>query len=267
MIRFHFFLALLLSGPLSGRTESAVTDPFDLSIGIAAKFIAVEPGIFEMGSPSGGGTPHLVRLTRGFEMQATELTQRQYFMVMRENPSQIREDCDAGNAWKQGGQALCLSHPVESVTWMDIQEFIARLNAMQERHVYRLPTEAEWEYVARDGIPSRFSHPYGDETDLERHAWYRPNSNGRTHAVATKKANRQGFYDMHGNVAEWVADYHGDFASDPVTDPQGPGEGSRRVVRGGSRFTYAPWLSSCREHHDPLDRSNAVGFRLVRSRR
>jgi hypothetical protein len=115
--------------------------------------------------------------------------------------------------------------PVESVSWDDIQVFLARLNARDRDHTYRLPTEAEWEYACKD-----------DSAGLAARAWYKDNSGDRTQPVGGKQPNARGLYDTLGNVAEWVQDWYGQnyYAESPAADPQGPASGSYRVFRGGS---------------------------------
>lgn len=246
--------------------------------GLAAKFVAIKPGEFEMGSPKDEAgrwddeIQHAVQLTKWFEMQATAVTQLQYFLVMGRNPSTFRkqENCDQGNFKVVYGLGLCVDHPVENVSWDDAQAFIAQLNTMQSKYAYRLPTEAEWEYVARAGMPSGFPYSFGfnDTNELNNYAWYDGNSNGRTHAVATKKANQCGLYDMNGNVWQWVNDYYGGYPAAAVQYPAGPTTGSFRVIRGGSWFSDAGVLRSAfRGRVVQGRRSSFLGFRLVRSNR
>lgn len=246
--------------------------------GIAAKFIVVKPGEIEMGSPADEAgryldeTQHTVKLTKGYEMQATEVTQLQYFLVMGRNPSGFRkqENCDGDNFKVMYGQGLCVNHPVENVSWDDAQKFIERLNKIQDKHTYRLPTEAEWEYAARGGMPSVFPYSFGfnDTNELGNHAWYYGNSGLRTHAVASKKANPRGLFDMHGNAWEWVQDWYGNYPTGAVSDPTGPSAGSYRGFRGGSWDNVAVNLRSAnRNYDDPGFRLSGVGLRLVRVRR
>ncbi len=250
-------------------------------VGLAARFITIQPGTFQMGSPSNESgrydneIQHSVTLTRGFELQATAVTQMQYFLVMGRNPSYFhaRENCDQSNAPGANnfrvinGAEICVDHPVEQVSWEDAQEFIRRLNELQNQYTYRLPTEAEREYATRAGTLSSYSFG-SSESDLGDNAWYYGNSNNRTHAVATKRANPWGLYDMHGNVWEWVQDWYGDYPNQSVTDPKGPNTGSYRVIRGGSWGNSAGGLRSAfRYYGGPGGRSGYVGFRLARSRR
>lgn len=217
---------------------------------------------------------HRVRLTRPYEIQATEVTQFQWKKVMGSNPSYFKRPlCETGSN--------CDRFPVEMVTYEAVQKFIARLNAGQRGFLYRLPTEAEWEFAARGGVKRRDgSYPrfsFGDnETRLPRHAVYAKNANGVTHAVATKLPNAYGLYDMHGNVSEWVADYyHPTYGlnerqrSRIVKDPQGPVRGEERVIRGGGwEDPEAEDLrTAARFGRHPGESWYTTGFRLVREKR
>lgn len=249
----------------------------ETKVGVAAKFVPVKAGEFEMGSPTdeegrwNDEIQHRVKLTKGFEMQATEVTQLQYFLVTGRNPSFFRTEdkCDKDN-FKAVNGGLCVNHPVESLSWDDAQKFIEELNRIQSKYTYRLPTEAEWERAAHAGMPSGFPYSFGFNAtnELGKHGWYDGNSGGRTHAVASRKANRYDLYDVHGNVWEWTQDWYGGYPRTAVTDPTGPATGSSRVVRGGSWGSGAgSWRSANRGRADPGVRRPSLGFRLVRVRR
>jgi formylglycine-generating enzyme required for sulfatase activity len=133
-------------------------------------------------------------------------------------------------------------NPVEKVSWDDAVEFCRNLSAMPAEkkagYIYRLPTEAEWEYACRAGTTTEYS--FGDsDSALGDYAWYDENSGRTTHPVGGKKPNPWGLYDMHGNVFEWCQDWHGDYPSGSVTDPTGAAVGSYRVYRGGSWDYYS----------------------------
>jgi formylglycine-generating enzyme required for sulfatase activity len=171
-------------------------------------------------------------------MQATPVTQLQWYLMTGTNPSRFTgaEFAD-GDHIKIGGVAMNANHPVEQVSWNDVQQYITALNTEAERlgHAerYRLPTEAEWEAAARAGTTTAYS--FGDDAaDLNQHGWHYGNSQNRTHAVAQLRPNPGGLSDMHGNVWEWVQDWHGrNYPAGAATDPQGPASGSYRVLRGG----------------------------------
>ena len=217
------------------------------------EFILIQPGSFIMGSPEDENyrwddeTQHKVTITKPFYMQSTSVTQEQWQSVMESNPSYFK------------GENL----PVEQISWNDVQEFIQRLNQRDEG-VYRLPTEAEWEYCCRAGSQSAFY--FGDnEAELDDYAWYEKNSNGQTHPVGQKKPNAWGLYDMHGNVYEWCQNWYDDYPSKVVCDPQGPPKGVYRVYRGGGWYLEARYARSAfRNGYSPDFRYSALGFRLVK---
>jgi formylglycine-generating enzyme required for sulfatase activity len=151
-------------------------------------------------------------------------------------------------------------HPVENVTWDDVQEFISKLNARKTGYTYRLPSEAEWEYACRAGSTGT------NAEKLEDTAWYLKNSGKRTHPVAQKQPNAWGVYDMQGNVCEWVQDYFAPYSSGPAADPQGPPDGSGRVVRGcGWGGIDRICTPAFRDALSTVRRDGALGFRLVRT--
>lgn len=239
---------------------------------IGMKLAWIPAGQFLMGSPetdnsafSDDKPQHLVRITKPFHLGVMEVTQVQYEQVMGTNPSHF-----------QGG-----SLPVESVTWDEAVEFCRRLSSLPEERaagrVYRLPTEAEWEYAARAGSTGKWC--FGDdESELGDYAWYGMNSESRTHPVGQKRPNAWGLYDMHGNVWEWCEDVgkrvyvarevrDGDLVEPiPVDDPSGTGVGSNRVGRGGS--WYGTPGQHCRSAHRlglgaQIGRGHSVGFRVA----
>ncbi|MDQ8024089.1 MAG: formylglycine-generating enzyme family protein [Moraxellaceae bacterium] len=185
-------------------------------------------------------------------------------------------------SWRNPGFAQDDNHPVTNVTWGDAQAMAKWLSEREGRR-YRLPTEAEWEYACRAGTRTRFSS--GDapqsltgfanlfDTDTARD-WPKWTSFAQpadgyafTSPVGSFKPNAFGLYDMHGNVWEWVSDWHDDhyYARSPVDDPQGPESGDVRVRRGGSWHTWAFYTRSAyRNWNAPSTRYTLVGMRLVR---
>lgn len=220
----------------------------------------------EQGRWSGIEDQHEVTLTQSFEMQATPVTQLQWALVMRENPSHHKMD---GFKMEIDGIEIEMhpNRPVEHVSWDEIQNFIQKLNKMDSTYHYRLATEAEWEYAARGGSQEPYS--FGRDTqELRDYGWYLDFiSENRTHDVAALKPNAYGLYDMHGNVEEWVHDRWGPVRPVHAVDPTGPSTGSQRVLRGGSADTQADYLrSASRSAIDAAGRSSSIGFRLVRTR-
>ena len=163
------------------------------------------------------------------------------------------------------------NHPVEQVSWSDAVEFCQRLSALPEEkkagRVYRLPTEAEWEYACRAGSQTAYSFG-SDEKSLVNFGWYSQNAKGKTHAVGLKKANAWGLYDMHGNVSEWCSDWYGEYPKGSATDPRGPKDGWNRVRRGGGWYLPAEECrSATRGRFIPSYRAYDVtlGFRVALS--
>ena len=222
-------------------------------------FVLIPAGEFMMGSENGSGDEepiHKVKISRPFEMGKCQVTQAQWRAVMmgdkwwaklmRNNPSRFE------------GANL----PVESVSWDDAQEFIKKLNAKNDGYLYRLPTEAEWEYACRAGSTGDYAG------DLEEMVWHSGNSAGKTHPVGEKKPNAWGLHDMHGNVWEWCMDWYSSdyYKQSPSVDPTGPSTGSYRVGRGGSWSYLALFCRSAyRNWFAPSVRTGILGFRLMRT--
>ena len=229
----------------------------DLGDGVQMEFAWISPGSFSMGSPeseidrsANEGPQHAVDLTRGFYLGIHEVTQAQWTRVMDDNPSRISGP----------------NHPVESISWMDAQAFIHQLNQSVGDSLYRLPSEAEWEYAARAGTDTRWS--FGNrEGDLDQYAWF--GTSTATEPVGGKLPNPWGLYDPHGNVWEWVQDWYDSdyYATSPRVDPPGPRTGSARVLRGGAFNREPRFLRSAdRLWFDPSVRSPDIGVRIVRIR-
>ena len=191
---------------------------------------------------------HRVTLTNDYYIGKYEVTQALWQAVMGNNPSKLK------------GKNL----PVENVSWDDCQEFISKLNRITGK-MFRLPTEAEWEYAARGGKKCR-GYQYSGSNNLSDVAWYYDNSGYKTHAVGTKQPNELGIYDMSGNVWEWCQDWDGAYSSSSQVNPTGANSGSCRVFRGGCWFSDARFCrSSCRNSSSPDHRSCCLGLRLVLS--
>lgn len=217
----------------------------------------IKGGCFDMGDIFDTGSPdekpvHTV-CVGDFYLGKTEVTQKQWKETVGDNPSKFKcDDC-----------------PVERVSWHDVRVFIERLNKSTGMH-YRLPTEAEWEYAARSGGLKDEWAGTNIESEIDEYAWYRNNSamNG-THAVAGKKPNGLGLYDMMGNVWEWCSDWYDSdyYGKSPAKDPKGPYEGSTRVLRGGGWKSKPEHLRTVdRNDFDPdIKKFANIGFRLARS--
>ena len=162
---------------------------------------------------------HRVKITKPFYLGMYQVTQGEYEKVMGVNPSAFTEKQwmrppssrrfrkrRSSTGWMSARRWLgkdTSRHPVETVNWDEAMEFCRKLSAMPAeqaaRRVYRLPTEAEWEYACRAGTTTRW-YCGDDEAGLADAAWFSKNSGGMTHPVGEKKPNAWGLYDMHGNV-------------------------------------------------------------------
>jgi len=222
----------------SERLGLPIEKAVDLGDGVVMEFVLIPAGSFKMGSPDNEAGPwrgregpvHRVRITKPFYMGKYEVTQEVWEKVMGSNPSEFKG----------------AKNPVENVSWEDCQDFLKKLNALPHPHpspfgrgsqgegLFRLPTEAQWEYACRAGTKTRFCSGDAD-AGLADYAWSDANSGNTTHPVGTKKPNAWGLYDMHGNVQEWCADWYGKdyYGKSPRDDPTGPAVGNVRVLRGG----------------------------------
>lgn len=232
------------SDAMSFTVGGIIVGPYNIA------FMSISAGEFQMGSNSGSADEkpvHRVVLSKSFQLGKYEITQGQWKAVMGSNPSFFTGDD---------------SLPVETVSWSDVQQFIAKLNALNDGYQYRLPTEAEWEYACRAGTTGDYAG------NLDELAWYYNTSGNKTHAVGTKKPNAWGLYDMHGNVVEWVQDWYSDqyYAVSPLTDPPGPSSGLGRVLRGGGYSeSAANSRSAFRDYSSPGGVNSNRGFRLLRT--
>ena len=165
--------------------------------------------------------------------------------------------------------------PVENVNWEDLRggvwpdggpagtSFLGKLRSKTSGAFFDLPTEAQWEYVARAGGATTFSHGDGNAT-LGDYAWYLANSGDTTHEVGLKLPNPWGLYDLHGNVWEWCLDWRSAYAGGAVVDPVGSKSGTVRINRGGSYNGSSDWARlSHRGDLDPTARYTNKGMRLV----
>jgi formylglycine-generating enzyme required for sulfatase activity len=189
-------------------------------------------------------------------MGAAEVTQGQWKALMGKNPSFFDDD----------------TLPVDTVAWPEAMEFCRKLSDKEEGVSYRLPTEAEWEYACRAGTVTPFHTGATISTSQANYHGGYTYGNGRkgqyretSTAAGTFAPNAWSLYDMHGNVWEWCADWFGDYPSSEATDPTGPPEGERRVVRGGCWINFpAVCRSANRGSTVPVSWNFNFGFRVVR---
>ena len=241
---------------------------------IGMKLVLIPKGTFMMGSPASeqgrihGETQHEVTISEDYYLGVFEVTQGQYEKVMGTNPSLFQK--------RVIGKSDSSMYPVEEVSWEDAVEFCKKLSELPEEkkagRVYRLPTEAEWEYACRAGSKAAYSFGanyawFGaNSKTLGDYAWFGENSGGQIHPVGEKKANAWGLYDMHGNVWEWCSDWYGEYPKGSVSDPSGPSEGLSRVLRGGFLHDVAAGCrSAVRFRYFPSFRHGVIGFRVALS--
>ena len=215
------------------------------------EFVNIPAGSFMMGSDAWSNEQPIHRVNvKAFRMSKYPITQKQYLAVMGDNPSNFK------------GDENC---PVESVSWNMAVEFCQKLSQRTGQTV-RLPSEAEWEYACRAGTTGKYC--FGDdEGKLGSYAWYKENSDSKTHPVGKKSSNAWGLHDMHGNVWEWCEDiYHENYQGAPSdgTAWVNGGDRDQKVLRGGSWKDIA-WY--CRAaYRDGINarlQLNLVGFRLL----
>ncbi len=261
---FAFSVAALAAEPPTART-------FINTIGM--KFVEIKPGTFVMGQ--GDAAPrdrgewaardwdeapaHPVKITRPFHLSVCEVTNAEY------------ERFDPAHKKYRGkdGVSSADDEPVVFVTWQQAVDFCAWLTK-QEGKPYRLPTEAEWEYACRAGTTTLFNT---GETLTPEQANLGVGRDGKALkavAVGSYKPNAWGLHDMHGNVAEWCADWHGPYAAGEQADPVGRADGYARVTRGWSFLAPSVWKdgtrfarSANRSGHLPDDANRYTGFRVA----
>ena len=260
---------------------------------LGLSFQTIKAGSFMMGSPKnerGRGRDEdqvKVTISKDFEMQTTEVTQKQYFLVTRKRPSLFKRRGDC--RWDEK-RRICPNHPVERVSWYEAKEFISLLNAFagvdcdnktpkpktpKPRGCYRLPTEAEYEWAVRAGTKTAYF--FGNSSaSLSVHAIYGYNSKRRTYDVKETGRNPNNLYGMIGNVSEWTEDIYKvklEGGKDPLNLKKDPlnmktkyKKGCCRVIRGGGFNGFALELrSASRQLRDPNTKDKALGFRLVRT--
>ncbi len=221
--------------------------------------IKIEAGSFQMGSNDYDDEKpiHKVTIKNAFELGKYAVTVGEYLHFVKATK---KEKLDKWTKEKE-------NHPVTDVSWNDAVEFCQWLNEQQKEYVYRLPTEAEWEYACRAGTTTKWS--FGDdEKELDKYAWYYENSDKKMQPVGTKKANQWGLYDMHGNVYEWCEDDYVDSYENTPNDGTANIDKNTegKVLRGGSWSDLADIARSAfRDRSNPTNRDNDVGFRLLRT--
>lgn|GEM_PF-2096641 len=252
------------------------------------EMVFVDGGTFEMGFKSGRdgkekyifNTQPLHNITLdAFYISKYEVTNAHYAAFLNSYGSNhVKNGKDAGrkmveehqwgvertdNDWQpsQGYE----NHPVVFVSWFGANEYTKWLS-QQTGLKFRLPTEAEWEYAARGGQKKSSNHIYAGSDTLGNVAWYDSNSEGKTHPVGQKSPNEIGLYDMSGNAWEWCYDWYEKsyYGSSPTNNPDGPKNGTQRVLRGGSWYFSDNESRIAHRFGDyPFNSYNGLSFRVV----
>lgn len=301
LVGWFLISSSLISPSLAAETRSPVVerggDQFgrrlELTINdVPFHFRVVVPGRFQMGSPDDergrydDELRHEVTLSREFAVGQYEVTQAQWRAVMGEMPAIYGQtvtrpsrgpeaEVDNGERDKKTVQPQERFSaegivPIVFVSWDDCQTFCDRFSANLSGWRVRLPTEAEWEYACRAGTASALNDgneivsTRAEDKRLDRLAWYQEGGTRTLKPVGGKLPNAWGLYDMHGNAAEWCADYYGPYEDGAATDPQGPPQGKFRVIRGGNVDLNAEDCRSAWRMWRPADdRHKSIGFRIV----
>jgi formylglycine-generating enzyme required for sulfatase activity len=211
---------------------------------VGMKLLRVPAGRFGMGVNTANPRYVEVTIAKPFWMSECEVTRRQYREVVGKLPPGPQQDDDL---------------PVTNVSWSDAERF-CRLLGEREQCVYRLPDEAEREYASSAGTNTSWSgndHP----DDM---GWFAGNSANRLHPVAKKRANHWGFFDMHGNAAEWCLNAYTTAKPDKLDDPTLQSDSLTRVVRGGSYRDSESACATAARAPAPDAPRDGLGFRIVR---
>jgi formylglycine-generating enzyme required for sulfatase activity len=238
------------------------------------KMVYIEPGKYIKGGPLDAikrcglrynkyVPEQEVTISRGFHMGIVVVKQHQWFMIMKNLP------------WERINMPEGSEYPAVCVSWHDCQEFITKLNEIENSDKYRLPTDAEWEYACRAGSQDIYYFGY-DSRELYRYEWFADNTSVRKsrypNEVSLKRPNNWGLYDMLGNVGEWCQDWFPEHFTDdknnfcsPSIDPKGPSYGRFRIIRGGNYASKIESIScAMMNFDDPRKNNSFIGFRLVK---
>lgn len=233
------------------------------------ELVSISGGTFMMGQDDGEGDErpaHEVTLS-DFQIGKYEVTVAEYKRFCEDTEKEMPTEPEWG--WKA-------NHPIINTSWNDAMDYIKWLN-LQTNETYRLPTEAEFEYVIRNGGESGV-YPWGDDTPQDENladvsftqktkssrAWKNYNDGfAFTAPVGSFKANKLGVYDINGNIWEWCSDWHEDYTDKKVNNPTGPRSGIHKVGRGGS-YNSDPWHSRTASRAFVKPTFKKPGFRLAK---
>lgn len=249
--RFVFSTLVLLFLLSSGVAFAASQAPTYTESTTGMEFVLVPGGCYQMGNQWGGGSyteyPVHEVCVDSFYIGKTEVTQGQWQKAMKDNPSTIKLGDD---------------YPVESISRDDIAMFMEKITDESDKS-FRLPTEAEWEFACRSG--GKDEKFCGGE-NVKDVSWYEKNSEGGPKAVAQKKANGLGLYDMSGNVWELCSDIFAKtyYKISPKQNPQGASNGRHYMKRGGSWDINENFQRSATRGRGSYEEKHySTGFRVV----
>ena len=239
--------------------------PVEFTNSIGMKMVLIPPGEFMMGATDSDEDAeddekpqHKVRITKPYEIAACEVTVKQFRAFVGEVEYRTEaEKAGLDNNWQNPGFEQTDEHPVAWVSWNDTQAFCDWLGENEGR-LYRLPTEAEWEFACRSGSTTRWF--CGDtEAQLENFAWFARNGGDGTKPSGQKQANVWGLFDMCGNVWEWCSDQYASYDIQVINSRD-------RVLRGGAFDNPPCYLrSSDRRQFRASESGFNGGFRLART--
>ena len=266
-----------------GQIKSLTPGVYEIPDSHEVRLTTIPAGTFVMGSAAGevgrrdDETQHKVTISRPFYMGIKEITQAQYMNAM--HPDHVEDRMNEGPwghhlpAFYKGGpwgvertdvtSPLRSDKPMDMLTWEEAKAYCAWLtqreaaaSRLPKGYVYRLPTEAEWEYACRAGSTG----PFGVQGELETFMDFKADIfDGTTsNPIGRRMANPWGLYDMHGSVYEWVLDGYGPYDRSQTIDPLAVVPDAEKVMRGGSYMSHKP-------AEDKDKPSDANKFRSIRS--
>ena len=244
--------------------QSSSKDFVETALGLNMKMVYVEGGTFVMGALADDKDaydnekpPHMVTLN-SYHIAQFEVTQSQWQKVMGTTIQQQNKLSDYKGLYGVGDD-----YPMYHINHAEAKAFCERLSVLTGK-IYKLPTEAQWEFAARGGANNR-TYRYSGGSSIDDVAWHIGSGGEKSHhVVGEKHPNGLGLYDMNGNVWEWCEDWYGVYEAAPQIEPRGAVKGEQKVFRGGSWYDVEKNCTvTFRSAENPAKRMNNVGFRVV----